>query len=155
MTNVNHTLPKGTSDEHYTPKAIFDALDLVFDLDVAASVEEKQHVPALQKYTIKEDGLSQNWFGNVWMNPPYSNPTPWVKKFIKHNLGIALLPVTRGQWWDEIWNAADAVLPMAYNMKFDRPDGLMARPIVFRTCLYAIGDINVKALHKFNKSRIR
>jgi len=36
MTNTNHLKPKGQSDEHYTPKSIFSALNVVFDLDVAA-----------------------------------------------------------------------------------------------------------------------
>ena len=154
MTNVNHTLPKGTSDEHYTPKFIFDDLGLVFDLDVAAPIQNS-HVPALHKFDINENGLKQQWFGNVWMNPPYSKPTPWVEKFIDHKQGIALLPVTRGRWWDKLWQEADAIMPLAYNVQFDRPDGLKARPIVFRTCLYAFGQINVEALHKFNKARIR
>ena len=154
MTNVNHTIPKGTSDEHYTPKFIFDDLGLVFDLDVAAPIQNS-HVPALHKFDINEDGLKQQWFGNVWMNPPYSKPTPWVEKFIDHRQGIALLPVTRGKWWDKLWQEADAIMPLAYNLQFDRPDGLKARPIVFRTCLYAFGQSNVEALHKFNKARIR
>jgi len=154
MTNVNHTIPKGTSDEHYTPKFIFDDLGLVFDLDVAAPIQIS-HVPALHKFDINKDGLKQKWFGNVWMNPPYSKPTPWVEKFIEHKQGIALLTVTRGRWWDKLWQEADAIMPLAYNVQFDRPDGLKAKPIVLRTCLYAFGQNNVKALHKFNKARIR
>jgi hypothetical protein len=154
MTNVNHTILKGTSDEHYTPKFIFDDLGLVFDLDVAAPVQ-KSNVPALHKFDINTDGLKQDWFGNVWMNPPYSKPTLWVEKFIAHKQGIALLPVTRGLWWDKLWQEADAIMPLAYNAKFDRPNGLPARSIVFRTCLYAFGEINVKALHRFNRARIR
>ena len=146
---MNNYLPKGTSDEHYTPKSLFDKLGLVFDLDVASPVDSVTFVPAKKFYTKLDDGLNQDWFGNVWMNPPFSKPTDWVKKFIKHNFGIALLPMTRGKWWDEIWNAADAILPLEYNHKFVRPDNLPSKPIVFRTALYAIGEINVKALANF------
>jgi len=37
-TSRNANPLKGTSDEHYTPSNIFQALNLMFDLDVAAPV---------------------------------------------------------------------------------------------------------------------
>ena len=145
MTNTNHSLPKGTSDEHYTPKFIFDALNLVFDLDVAAPVGGSD-CPAIWYFDKQSDGLASKWFGNVWMNPPYSNPTPWVQKFLNHKQGIALLPITRGKWWDRLWVESGAILPLAYNLKFNRPNGLPSKQIVFRTALYAIGESNITAL---------
>lgn len=149
MTNTNHTLPKGTSDEHYTPKVLFETLGVKFDLDVAAPIGGSG---IADNYFDKEtDGLAQDWFGNVWMNPPYSNPTPWVEKFIKHTGGgIALLPCTRGRWWDAMWANADAIVPLAYNFKFERPEGMPAKPIVFRTFLYAFGRENAEALKKMS-----
>ena len=152
MTNTNHYLPKGTSDEHYTPKILFEILNVKFDLDVASPSGGSGIAP--KWFDKNMDGLSQEWFGNVWMNPPYSNPTPWVEKFIKHGGGIALLPVTRGRWWDAMWANSDAVVPLAYNFKFDRPDNLPSKPIVFRTFLYAIGEDNAKALHSIS-ARVR
>ena len=153
MTNTNHSLPKGTSDEHYTPKVLFEILGVNFDLDVASPVGGSGIAPKWFDKSI--DGLSQEWFGNVWMNPPYSNPTPWVEKFVAHSGGgIALLPVTRGRWWDVIWSKSDAIVPLAYNFKFERPNNLPAKPIVFRTCLYAIGKENAIALNKIS-ARVR
>jgi hypothetical protein len=156
MTNVNyHGKEKGTSDEHYTPKSIFDALGVQFDLDVAAPKGGSNVVPALNYYDKKVDGLASEWFGNVWMNPPYSSPAAWVDKFLNHKQGIALLPITRGKWWDRLWAEADAILPTVYNLKFNRPDGLAAKPIVFRTALYALGESNVTALKMSGLGRIR
>lgn len=153
MTNRNHSLPKGTSDEHYTPRSLFEQLNIKFDLDVAAPHEQPNSMADKWFCKCCSDGLTQNWFGNVWMNPPYSSPTEWVDKFIAHGQGIALLPITRGQWWDRIWKYADGIVPLAYNYKFDRPDGLSAKPIVFRTALYAIGIDNYKAIAKIGKVR--
>jgi UDP-N-acetylglucosamine 2-epimerase len=50
--NQYHDLPQ--PNEHYTPKWVFDALGLTFDLDVAAPYQNKgSHVPALS-YLTKE-----------------------------------------------------------------------------------------------------
>jgi hypothetical protein len=151
MTYTNHSLPKGTKDEHYTPKALFNILNVKFDLDVAAPIGGSGIAP--HWFDKQSDGLSQKWFGNVWMNPPYSNPTPWVEKFVSHGQGIALLPVTTGRWWDSMWNNADAIVPNVYNFKFDRPDNLPSRPIMFRTALYAFGEDNAKALANLGRTR--
>jgi len=154
MTNVNNKMPKGKSDEHYTPKTLFDQLNITFDLDVAAPHDGTN--AKAKKWFCKccNDGLLTDWYGNVWMNPPYSAPTEWVQKFVNHGNGIALLPITRGRWWDLIWNRSEAILPLAYNYKFERPDGMPSKPIVFRTALYAIGSENAEALKNIN-GRIR
>lgn len=97
-----------TTDDFLTPAWIFDALGLAFDLDVA-SPPWKTHVPAKAFYTKAEDGLAQPWFGRVWMNPPYSEATPWVDKFIRHRNGIALVPWAKSAWTCRLWVAADAI----------------------------------------------
>jgi len=148
MTNTNHLKPKGQSDEHYTPKSLFEALEVVFDLDVASPHTQPNSGASSWFCKCCTDGLEAAWHGNVWMNPPYSNPTQWVDRFIEHGGGIALLPMTRGKWWDRMWQASDAIAPLAYNYKFERPDGLSSKPIVFRTALYAIGESNAQALHR-------
>jgi phage N-6-adenine-methyltransferase len=155
MTNTNHALPKGTSDEHYTPQHIFKALNLTFDLDPCSPEENNSMVPAKTFYTKKDNGLLQKWNGLVWMNPPYSKPAPWVEKFINHKNGIALLPITRGKWWDDLWALADGIIPTEYNLKFVRPDGLSSKPIVFRTALFAFGEAAHQALINSNLGRVR
>ena len=141
-------------DEHFTRKWLFDAIGIEFDLDVSAPVQFKTHVPAKDKYTILDNGLKQPWHGNVWCNPPYSQPTPWVEKFIDHRHGIALLPMTRGKWWFKLWNEADAIMPVAHNLKFELPDG-KTKPITFNPVLFAFGDSNIEALHKSRLFKVR
>jgi hypothetical protein len=140
------------SDQHFTPKWVFDKLNVKFDLDVAAS-ELETFVPAVKKYTIEDDGLEQNWFGLVWMNPPYSKPTPWVEKFIAHDNGIALLPITRGKWWDAVWASNGVIIPTPYNFKFERPDGVK-RDITFRTMFWGLG-AGIKILKASNLGQWR
>jgi hypothetical protein len=117
-----------TSDDYYTPHWIFNAAGLMFDMDVAAPVDQgRRTCPAGRYLTPVEDGLRQSWDGLVWMNPPYSNISPWVDKFAAHGSGLALLPVLkRCLWMGVLLRSADALaLISAY---FGRPDGDPAKP---------------------------
>ena len=33
----------------------------------------------------REDGLNIDWFAWTFVNPPYSNPLPWIEKAIMEN----------------------------------------------------------------------
>ena len=55
--------------EWYTPKWIFDRLGIQFDLDPCQPVGGIDWIPANKYYTIEDDGLKQDWSGNVWLNP--------------------------------------------------------------------------------------
>lgn len=146
-----HSSFKESSDEHYTPKWIFDELQTVFDLDVAGS--ENSCVPAVRIYTKEIDGLSQAWNGFIWMNPPYSKPTPWVEKFIQHNNGVALLPVTKGRWFDALWDGDTVIALLPYNQSFERPSE-KPKQITFRTVLIGMGQgKEVVTKYKKHKSR--
>ena len=56
-------------DDQYTPPWIFEALNIQFDLDVCAPEGGIPWIPATNHYSIKDDALTQPWYGNVWMNP--------------------------------------------------------------------------------------
>ena len=142
------------ADEYYTPKNLFDALGLRFDLDVAAPTGGIDYLPADKYYTKQDDGLAQAWVGRVWMNPPYSNSTPWVDKFINHGNGIALVPMSKSRWFTSIWTAADAIVPMPSNSKFMLEDG-SHKSVFIPTMLFAIGKDNAEALHRLNYGRVR
>jgi hypothetical protein len=62
------------SNEWYTPAGYLELVREVFghiDLDPASSPLANESVQAHQIYTEADDGLSQDWFGNVFCNPPY------------------------------------------------------------------------------------
>lgn len=115
-----------TSDDYYTPRWIFDAARLVFDLDVAAPVDPSRRTcPADRYLTPIEDGLLQPWEGIVWMNPPYSKPGRWVERFAAHGCGLALLPAARDTGWlGTLLASADALALISIH--FHKPDGSLA-----------------------------
>jgi hypothetical protein len=111
-----------TNDDWYTPRWIFAAADLIFDLDVCAPVDpERRTCPARRYLTPIEDGLRQPWEGLVWMNPPFSGSRPWVERFAEHRSGLALLPTIRRQWFGTLIRCADAVALV--EVDFMRPAG--------------------------------
>lgn len=103
--------PQGQdSDERYTPRWIFDGLGLQFDLDPASPGDGMGDcVPALVKYTKADNGLSIDWFGLVWLNPPFSDATAWADKFRDHGDGVFLGPIANARWTLELMSAADLV----------------------------------------------
>lgn len=70
-----------TRDAWATPPVLASRLVQEFrcTLDVAASPSTAK---CSRFYTASDDGLSQPWDGVVWCNPPYSDPSPWVKRAI-------------------------------------------------------------------------
>lgn len=131
----------GESDEWYTPKYIFDALGVVFDLDVAAPPPGPLHVPCLGWLSC--DALELPWRGFVWMNPPFGGRNalgPWLDKFFEHGNGVALTPDrTSAPWFIKAWSAADAVLFLP-KVKFIRPDGSVGKQPGTGTALWASGE---------------
>jgi phage N-6-adenine-methyltransferase len=81
------------SDEWYTPQEYIEAARQVMgaiDLDPASSELAQTVVQAGAYLTRFDDGLRQmRWLHQrIWLNPPYSNPGPWIEKLVsEHQAG--------------------------------------------------------------------
>lgn len=108
------------SVEWYTPAWIFEQLGIEFDLDPASPCDVITTVPASTKFTRAEDGLTQDWFGRVWLNPPYGRETSvWMNKFISHRNGIALVFCrTDTKWFQSALRHSDAALFFSGRIQF-------------------------------------
>ena len=113
-------------DDWYTPRWIFDAAAITFDMDVAAPMDPAmQAVPARSFITAVEDGLTTPWHGTVWCNPPYSGSTPWVEKWASHDgPGMLLVPAVKSRWVGTVLAATDAMTLLT--VEFIRPGGAVA-----------------------------
>ncbi len=152
------------SDDWYTPKYIFDALGVTFDLDVAAPIEGPRYVPARTFITERTDGLHANWQGYmgidhapfVWMNPPYGHQRTkrnWLQKFVENQNGIALMPDrTSAPWFQEFVPHMDMLLFTNGKIKFERPDGSIGEQPGNGTCLMAIGTEGTIALRNADRA---
>ena len=87
-----------------TPQFFFDNLNKVwkFDLDVCALPENAK---CKRFFSPEEDGLSQEWVGSCWMNPPYGRVIgKWVEKAYKESQKegttvVSLLPARTDTRW--------------------------------------------------------
>lgn len=139
----------GQSNEWYTPKYIFDALDTKFNMDVAAPKDRSLiHVPAVD--FIDCNSLSKEWRGYIWMNPPFGGRNgirPWLNKFFAHYNGIALTPDrTSAPWWQEACNKAEGVFFIDGKVKFIKPDGTVGESPSTGTTLFGCGPFAMRAL---------
>jgi len=110
------------NDEWATPRWIVDwvsdhTIGGPISTDVAASSDNHVVDRWFGEGGEHEDGLATKWEGKCWMNPPYSNPLPWVQKAIDESKEIgtsvtALLPMDFSTKWGRLaWeNATDIII---------------------------------------------
>jgi DNA N-6-adenine-methyltransferase (Dam) len=150
-----HEYSIGLSSDWFTPARIFDALHRirVFDLDPAHPGRDNPYcvVPTRQIYTAADDGLSKEWHGTVWLNPPFGTrrgQVPWLRKFLAHGDGICLVAArTSADWFHQIVvpNAQTILFPNG-KTKFVRPDGTIGKEPGTGVCLIGMGAVCNAAL---------
>jgi len=144
----------GATDEWYTPPYVFDAMGVMFDLDVAhPGPGFAEWVPAKKFY--HQDGLGAQWelfAGLVWMNPPFGGRNGivlWLEKFFEHGNGVALVPDrTSAPWWQKFAPRADLVLFVSPKIKFIGRDGKPGKSPAQGTVLLAVGPRGCGALQR-------
>jgi phage N-6-adenine-methyltransferase len=126
--------------EWYTPaeyiEAVREALSAI-DLDPASSDKAQETVKAASYFTIADDGLSKEWRGRVWLNPPYSRGM--ISQFITKLVGdyssgavqSAILLThnyTDSTWFRTAQEACSAICFTDTRIKFNCPDGDVCSP---------------------------
>ena len=106
-----------TNDEVPTKRDLWEPLaDAIggFDLDPAAGCEPTPI--AEDRYTKADDGLSQPWYGTVWLNPPFSEKKQWYRKLVDEywngdvTRAVALATVDpSANWFHQWFSTADLI----------------------------------------------
>ena len=150
------------SNEWYTPARYIEAARAVMgsiDLDPASCELANRTVKASRFYSKEQNGLAQEWYGNVWLNPPYGREggarnmaytAPgtsvgklWIDKLIHdYQSGKVSAAILLGKadvkqiWFEPLW---DYLICFAQNrVYFERP-GQSPERIMFGTCFVYLG----------------
>lgn len=113
------------SDERFTPPEVIAFRDAMWTrgTDTDPAWNPRSFSTARHTYTKRNNGLVMPWFGRVWLNPPWSDPAPWLARLIWHlrqmfvagcdaHLPEGMLCVRNDPstaWWSLAWKNADAI----------------------------------------------
>lgn len=139
-----------SSDEYYTPPHIIEALGH-FDLDPATPKNPKWRTADVM-FTKEDDGLSKDWFGRVFLNPPYSKPlvSQFMEKMAKHNNGIALIVPKLGTklFREVIYPSCSAIYILNERIKFFDENWVQQKSPICQSMLVAFGEENKRAIQE-------
>jgi len=106
-------------NEWYTPSKFIESARIVMktiNLDPASSDEANEIVKATNYYTVETNGLKQKWYGNIWLNPLYSQPliSHFSNKLIEQLANIKQACIltnnaSETEWYQQLMLRCDAI----------------------------------------------
>lgn len=142
---LNESLYSSDKMDWETPAFLFQKLNEEFNFTCDVCAVES-NAKCDEFYTPEIDGLSQNWHGTIWMNPPYGREvSKWVKKAHEQSqqgcVCVCLLPVRSDtRWWhDYVMNASEVRL-LSKRLSFEGSNNKAPFPVAIvvfdrkRTC---------------------
>jgi len=147
-------------DDWRTPRALFDALDQVFQfkLDAAASANNKL---CQRFYDADSNALKQSWNvgGWVWANPPYGKKVgEWFDKAKAESeqgarVVLLCMACTETRWFKTAWDNCAEIWFLSPRVKFEQP-GEKTGPAPKGSALYIFDRVHVpRVVRVFNWKR--
>jgi ParB family chromosome partitioning protein len=155
-----HVSNNSGENEWYTPECYIESARLVMGvihLDPASSEIANKTVNSNLFYTQEDDGLSKEWFGNIWMNPPYSHPLifQFISKLVQSKgVNQAIVLVNNGtetQWGQLLLSNSSAVCFHQGRIRFiDKYGNLGQAPLQGQMICYIGSNVN-NFINEFKK----
>lgn len=150
LNRFNLATPKGQltqTDIWLTPPHIIEGMGgwEVFDLDPCAWLPEGSPLVRTAKnfFTEEMDGLSKQWYGNVFCNYPYSQSDVWMRKMAEHGNGVVLCFCrTETKAFQNNIKSATGMNLIKGRLKFLTADGKISGTANAPSCLIAWGEEN-------------
>jgi hypothetical protein len=143
-----HVAQNSGNHEWYTPESYIKAATAVMgkiDIDPASTEIANIVVKAKQIYTSADDGLTKNWSGKIWLNPPYSSEliSSFCDKLRVHfesgDVTEAIVLVnnaTETAWFNKLISIASAIMFPNSRIRFWSPDGRTSQPLQGQSLIY-------------------
>lgn len=157
-----HVANNNGNNEWYTPPAYLEAARKVMgsiDVDPASSEIANRIVGATTFYSAKDDGRRKPWNGNVFMNPPYSQPLVsefcelLVKKYWNKEVKQACVLInnaTETSFYHQLLNGCSAVCMIKGRVKFLDEKGNEGAPLQGQHLVY-FGDNYIRFAQVFSQ----
>lgn len=145
--NTSFERCENTKVEWLTPPELVKSLG-EFDLDPCSPIDAP-FFHAKTNFTTLDNGLVKDWFGRVYLNPPYGRGMElWLEKLKFHGNGIALIFARTETkcFFQHIWNDADAILFVKGRIKFYHVSGVQGGTPGAPSVFIAYGKENAIAL---------
>jgi len=157
IADTPHVTKSTGENEWYTPSYIIKSARNTMGnicLDPASSDLANEIVGADVYYTKETNGLNKDWVGNVWMNPPYSQPliSEFSQKIIAdlpyiEQACVLVNNATETRWLQNMMLKCDAICFLSGRIKFiDTKGSASGAPLQGQVILYFGEDAD-----KFNK----
>lgn len=120
------------SDEWYTPQKYIKSARLVMgsiDVDPCTCEFAQTRVKAATYYTAEHNGLDKVWFGNIWLNPPYSETGKWIDKLkfwlcYQFDAIVLVNSKTETEWYQWCLENCRAFCLVKGRIQFEKEDGV-------------------------------
>jgi hypothetical protein len=143
FSQLDNPAHQGETNTWLTPISLIRSLG-EFDLDPCGY---PGHPTASNLICQPDCGLSADWYGRVWLNPPYGKETgKWLDKLAKHGRGVALVfSRTDTSWFQEYAAKADWVFFIKGRIKFIHTEKGADTNAGHGSCLMGFGEpCNIK-----------
>ncbi len=141
-----HVAQNSSENEWYTPGEYIELARSVLgqiDLDPASCEFANKTVKALKYYSKGQNGLDEKWYGNVWVNPPYSSSL--IKAFSDKIVAesgnfkqciILINNATETRWFQQLASKCNAIAFPRGRIKYYRKNGFESTPLQGQALLY-------------------